>query len=138
MLPIFGKRLKGLPAEMKNLLFWLLVYTLIMAMSQIFLKLGAVQMGSLKIKEFRDVLIIAFEILTNPFVILSVTLMVSLFFLWMFILSWFKLGLVFPMTALTYVFVALMSYFFLGEALSPINYFGIILIASGIFFLLYR
>lgn len=123
---------------MKNLLFWLLVYTLIMAFSQILLKMGAVQIGSFKIKEFRDVLIIAFEVLTNPFVILSVTLMVSMFFLWMFILSWFKLGLVFPMTALTYVFVALMSYFFLGEALSLINYFGIILIASGIFFLLYR
>jgi uncharacterized membrane protein len=64
--------------------------------------------------------------------------MAASFVLWLVILSWFKLSLVFPLTALTYLFVALLSYLMLGEKLLLQNYAGIILIALGIFFLLYK
>ncbi|MDD5382913.1 MAG: hypothetical protein PHH60_04590, partial [Candidatus Margulisbacteria bacterium] len=59
-------------------------------------------------------------------------------FLWLAMLSWFKLSLIFPLTAFVYVFVALLSYFLLYEKLMPVNYFGVVLIALGIFFLLYK
>lgn len=123
---------------MRNFFVWILFYTLIMAFSQILLKSGVSQIGGFKIGGSKDVFLITFQVLKNPFIMGSIMLMVSSFFLWLYILSWTKLGLVFPLTALVYVFVALMSYFMLGEKLSLFNYFGIVLIASGVFFLLYK
>ena len=123
---------------MKNLLFWILFYTLVMAFSQILLKTGVSQIGGFKIGGSKDALSITIQILKNPFIMGSIALMVSAFFLWLYVLSWSKLGLIFPLTALVYVFVALMSYFMLGEKLSPFNYFGITLVVAGVFFLLFK
>ncbi len=123
---------------MKNILSWILLYSLILAFSQFLLKSGVSQMGGWSIKGFKDILPLALGILKNPLIILGAVLLVSSFFLWIYILSWFKLGLVFPMTALVYVFVAFFSYFFLGERLHILNYFGVILIASGVFFILHK
>ena len=123
---------------MRNLLLWILFYTLLLASSQIILKSGAAQIGGFSLKGLGDIFPLAFTIIKNPLVILGTLLMAASFFLWLYILSWFKLSVAFPLTALTYVFVALMSYFFLGDRLSLYNYFGITLIASGIFFLLYK
>jgi uncharacterized membrane protein len=64
--------------------------------------------------------------------------MASSFFLWLTILSWFKLSLAFPLTALAYVIVAVLSYFMLNEKLFLHNYLGIVLIAFGIFLLLFK
>ncbi len=123
---------------MRNFFFWILFYTLVMAFSQILLKIGTTQIGGFVVKEFKDIIFMAFKVLINPPIMLAIALMVSCFFLWIFILSWAKLGLVFPLTALTYVFVAVMSFSLLGERLSIYNYFGVFLIVLGVFFLLYR
>jgi len=123
---------------MKNLFLWILFYTSIMAVSQVLIKFGTDQIGVIKITGVKDVYLIGLQVLKNPFILGSIVLLVSSFFLWLYILSWFKLGLIFPLTALTYVFVALLSYFMLGERLSSFNYFGIAFIATGVFFLLYR
>jgi len=123
---------------MKNMLFWVLFYVLVMAFSQILLKSGVGQIGGFRISGAKDILLTALQIFKNPFIMGSVLLMASAFFLWLYILSWFKLGLVFPLTALTYVFVALMSYFMLGEKLSLYNYFGVVMIVAGVFFLLFK
>ena len=123
---------------MKNLFAWILFYTLIMAFSQALLKLGTNGIAIFQFKGVKDVFPFVFQVIKNPYILVSIFLMSSSFFLWMYILSRFKLGLVFPLTALTYVFVALISFFIFGERLSYFNYFGIILIASGVFFLLYR
>jgi undecaprenyl phosphate-alpha-L-ara4N flippase subunit ArnE len=77
-------------------------------------------------------------VLKNPYVLGGTLLLGSSFFIWLFILSWFKLGVVFPLTAVTYILVALLAYFILDEKLSWYNYLGILLISGGIFFLLYK
>jgi len=123
---------------MKNLFIWILFYTAVMALSQALLKLGTNGIGVFQFKAAKDVFAFIFQVIKNPYILVSVLLMSSSFFLWMYILSRFKLGVVFPLTALTYVFVALISFFVFGERLSYFNYFGIMLIASGVFFLLYR
>jgi drug/metabolite transporter (DMT)-like permease len=121
---------------MKNALFLVVIYSFILALSQIFLKLGTNVIGEIRIKGLVDVYRFAIQIIKSPFLLLGVLLMASSFFLWIYILSWFKLGYVFPLTALIYVFVAIMSYFMLAEKLSIHNYLGILLIFLGVFFLL--
>lgn len=116
----------------------MLIYTALLASSQIFLRLGASQIGGFSLKAFKDLLPLILTILKNPSVLIGTSLMASSFFLWIYILSWFKLALAFPLTAIAYIFVAVLSYFLLGERLLFYNYLGIGLIACGIFFLLYK
>jgi uncharacterized membrane protein len=123
---------------MRNLLLWILIYTLLLASSQIILKTGAGQIGGISFKGMGDLIPLILKVITNPMVIMGTLCMASSFLLWIYILSWFKLGVVFPLTAITYIFVALLSFFFLGEKLSAFNYTGIVLVAAGIFFLLYK
>lgn len=123
---------------MRNLLSWMFFYTFVLALSQILLKLGINRMGSFSVQNTKDMLLLALAILKNPYILTGTALMASSFFLWLFILSWFKLSLVFPLTALTYIFVALLSYYLLGEKLLLQNYIGIIFMAIGVFFLLLK
>ena len=123
---------------MISLIFWILVYTFIMAVSQVLLKIGLSHFGTISVKTWQDILPLITVIIHNYYILGGTILMGSSFFLWLAMLSWFKLGLIFPMTALVYVFVALLTHFWLGEELYIYNYFGILLIAAGIFFLLFK
>jgi drug/metabolite transporter (DMT)-like permease len=123
---------------MISLIFWILVYTFIMAVSQVLLKIGLTHFGTISVKSWQDIYPLVMVILHNYYLLGGTILMGSSFFLWLAMLSWFKLGVIFPLTALVYVFVALLTHFWLGEELYLINYFGILLIAAGIFFLLLK
>ena len=121
--------------KMQNLLFWIVVYTLILAYSQILLKLGVSQIGGIT---FDHPFQLIFSIFQNIYVISGTILMASSYFLWLAILSWFKLSIAFPLTAIGFIFVAILSYFVLNEKMLFINYIGILFIALGIFLLLYK
>lgn len=124
--------------QMRNLIIWVSIYAFALGLSQVLLKIGVNQVGSFQIKAIKDLFPIAFSVIRNPILIGGTLLMASSFFAWLYILSLFKLSVAFPLTALTYVFVAFLSYFMLGEKLLLLNYLGILLIAAGIFFLLYK
>jgi drug/metabolite transporter (DMT)-like permease len=121
---------------MKIPFVWVAFFCLVQAVGQMLLKLGTNQLGHLAVKDLKSLAAMVLSIIKNPFIIGGMTLFVSSFFLWTYIVSWVKLGAVFPLTAMVFVFVAWMSYFALGESLSLTNYFGMLLIASGVYFLL--
>ena len=121
-----------------QLLFWILIYTLILASSQVLLKLGLIQIGAFSARGIKDIIDLLFSLIMNPYIVSGTVLMASSYFLWLAILSWFKLSIAFPMTGLAFIFVAILSYFILGERLFYYNYIGILFVALGIFLLLYR
>jgi len=123
---------------MKNLFLWILVYTSVLALSQIMLKIGLNQVGSFGAKGIRELFALVTLVFTNFYVLSGTLLMAGSYFLWLAILSWFKLSLAFPLTAIGFVLVAVFSYFMLGEKLLPHNYLGILLIAFGIWLLLFK
>ncbi|MBN2058550.1 MAG: hypothetical protein JW782_07125 [Candidatus Saganbacteria bacterium] len=123
---------------MHKLLFWVTIYTLMLAFSQIMLKLGLTKVGAISARHLKDLPLILLHLAQNSYVVFGTLLMASSYFLWLAILSWFKLSLAFPMTALGFIFVALLSYFMLGERLLWHNYLGIGFIALGIFLLLFK
>jgi len=123
---------------MRYLLFWILVYTIVLATSQILLKLGVNRLTGISAHNPREIWLLAATAWKNPYLLFGTALLGSSFFLWLVILSWSKLNLVFPLTALTYVFVALLSYFLLGERMLWQNYAGIAFLAAGVFCLLYK
>ena len=117
-----------------NFVFWILLYTFIFSFSQVLLKLGLNQIGTISLKTAQEILPLALNIVMNPYVLSGMILLSSSFFIWLAILSWFKLSLALPLVSLSYVLVALLGFFMLDEKLSFINYFGIILITAGVFF----
>ena len=123
---------------MFNLLVWLLIYTFTLAMSQILLKKGLTQIGTFSAHNIVDLFNLLVAVLKNPYVVGGTALMASSYFLWLAILSHFKLSIAFPLTAIGFIFVALLSYFILGERLLWHNYLGIGFIALGIFLLLFN
>jgi len=71
-------------------------------------------------------------IVTNSHVLLGVVLMSVFFGLYMLALKWADLSFVLPLTALSYLFGALLSKMYLGEAVTPIRWIGALVITLGV------
>lgn len=68
----------------------------------------------------------------NPSVWGAILCYAAFFFLYSAALSWSKLSLAQPLTALTFVFAALIARFVLGESLSPWRWAGVVVIMAGV------
>ncbi len=68
----------------------------------------------------------------NPWVLIGVALMSGYFFIYSATLSWSDLSYAQPLTALTYLFAALLAQFALGESVGPWRWAGIGLIVAGV------
>jgi len=123
---------------MKNPFIWVTFYSVMAALSQLLLKLGTNQTGKLTITSLQDILPLLAKVFLNPYILIGSILLTSGFVFWLVVLSFFQLGVVFPLTAMMYLFVAWMSYFTLGETMGWVNYIGMVLVAGGIFLLLYK
>ncbi len=124
--------------KIQHVLLFVLIYTFAMGAAQVLLKIGATEMGGIKIRGLKDLFILLIEIFKNKAIVAGIALMLGAFIPWILVLSWAKLSLVFPLTALIYVVVAVMSYFILAERLALLNYFGMFLIFTGVVFLLHK
>ncbi len=69
---------------------------------------------------------------TNTWVLVGVLCLGGFFFLYLAALSWADLSYVMPLTALSYLFAAVLAKFCLGENISWIRWTGIIVIVVGI------
>lgn len=74
-------------------------------------------------------------ILINPYLLAGIGLYGISFILWLFVLAKLDLSLVYPMTSLNFVLVALASWLLLGERMGYLRVLGIGLILAGVIFL---
>jgi drug/metabolite transporter (DMT)-like permease len=72
------------------------------------------------------------EIFTTPYIWLGIFLLIIFFGLYLSALSWSDLSYVLPVTAFGYVLNALMSWQLLGEHVSPVRWFGTLMICVGV------
>jgi drug/metabolite transporter (DMT)-like permease len=70
---------------------------------------------------------------SNPWVLLGVTLQACFFFMYLALLSREALTLVLPMTAISYVAIALLAQAFLAESVTAVRWAGIAFIVVGVF-----
>jgi drug/metabolite transporter (DMT)-like permease len=75
-----------------------------------------------------------FAAVLNPYVFLGIFFLLAFMSTYLSALSWADLTYVLPATAFSYVFIALIARFFLHEHISPIRWFGIVLITAGVGF----
>ena len=73
------------------------------------------------------------RVVTNPWVLLGVTLQASFFFLYLTLLSRADVSKILPMTAFDYIVVALLAHLLLAEAVTAARWTGIGFIVLGVF-----
>jgi drug/metabolite transporter (DMT)-like permease len=70
--------------------------------------------------------------ISNPWLILGVTLQAGFFFIYLTLLSRADVSLVLPLTAVDYIVVAVLAQYVLGETVTPVRWAGMALIVCGV------
>jgi transporter family protein len=77
------------------------------------------------------------SVIRNPYVFIGVVFLAFFFFLYLAALSWDDLSFVMPLTAMSYIFVALLARFVLREEISLFRWAGTVIITLGILFIVF-
>ena len=104
---------------MKTLIALIGAYSLILASSQVILKLGINHLGALRFKTLGDIFPIVLRSLQSFPIMLGVSLMAVSFLVWFYILSLFKLSVAFPLSSMTFVVTVFMAGDLCSTALTP-------------------
>jgi drug/metabolite transporter (DMT)-like permease len=102
-------------------------------MGNVMLGKGMKGIGSLSLNNFRDLLGIAVSVLCSPYIWLGIASLMAFMIVHMLLLTWADYSYVQPATSLSYATVALLSYFLLGEVVTPLRWLGIAVICLGVF-----
>jgi drug/metabolite transporter (DMT)-like permease len=106
--------------------------TLSAAVGEVLLSYGMRRNGQMDITEPSQWLHLIFSVVRNPYIFMGVVLLGIFFFLFLATLSWADLSFVLPLTAMTYIFAALLAQFILREHVSWFRWIGTIVIIIGI------
>lgn len=72
------------------------------------------------------------DIFSSPYIWLGITALLTFYAVYMLLLTWADYSYVQPVSALSYVVVCLLGYFWLGEAVVPLRWVGIGIIFAGV------
>lgn len=104
--------------------------TLFAALGDSLLSHGMKEVGSISLNHWSSVLTAVF----NPWVALGIVFLLFFFVSYTTALSWADLTYVLPASSLGYVLLAVIARFWLHEQITPMRWFGILLISSGVGF----
>lgn len=102
------------------------------AIGDIFLTQGMKSAGDISAMSFRQILGTAVGALTNWRLILGTAMQAVYFGLWLAVLSWEDLSVALPLQALSYLVVAFLAQWYLGEHVGGMRWAGICLICVGV------
>jgi drug/metabolite transporter (DMT)-like permease len=102
------------------------------AIGDIFLTQGMKNSGDLSAMGFRQIVDTTISALTNWRLILGTAMQAVYFGLWLAVLSWEDLSVALPLQALSYIIVAFLAQWYLGENVTPMRWAGICLICVGV------
>ena len=94
---------------------------------------GMKGIGPVSLKSFAEIFPLAGSVLTSPYIWLGIASLMGFMIVHMLLLTWADYSYVQPATSLSYVTVALLSYFLLGELVTPLRWLGIAVICFGVF-----
>ena len=101
-------------------------------LGNVFLGKAMKSVGSLTSGRILDFVPIASRILTSSYIWLGVACLLGFFIVHMLLLTWADYSYVQPATSLSYVSITLLSYFILGEVISPLRWLGVSVICLGV------
>lgn len=102
------------------------------AIGDIFLTQGMKGAGDISLMGLRQIIDTVLKALTNWRLILGTALQAVYFGLWLAVLSWEDLSVALPLQALSYLVVAFLAQWYLGENVGGMRWAGICLICVGV------
>ncbi len=72
------------------------------------------------------------EVVSDPYILAGVGFLALFLVLWLAVLSWADLSVALPLTALSYVFGALLARFYLHEDVTPLRWGGTVVVCLGV------
>ena len=102
------------------------------AYGQILVRRGMLQVGSLENYAPGPLITYFWHALCNPYVIGGTVLNALFYFLFLAALSWTKVTVALPMTAIEYGFAAILAITILKESVPPVRWVGIALVVVGV------
>jgi drug/metabolite transporter (DMT)-like permease len=102
------------------------------AVGDIFLTQGMKSGGDMSSMGLRQIIDTIIKAITNWRLVLGTAMQAVYFGLWLAVLSWEDLSVALPLQALSYIVVAFLAQWYLGENVSPIRWGGICLIFVGV------
>jgi len=110
----------------------ILVSILLGPLGNVLLGKGMKEVGHVQLRGLADLLPVGYRVFSTPTLWLGIACLLGFFLVHMLLLTWADYSYVQPATALSYATVAVLSYFLLGEMVSPLRWAGIGLICFGV------
>ena len=118
-------RLKSIPM--------ILISIILGPLGNVFLGKAMKGVGSIASGRILGLLPIAFRVLTSGYIWLGIACLLGFFVVHMLLLTWADYSYVQPATSLSYLSISILSYFVLGEMISPLRWLGVSVICLGVF-----
>jgi uncharacterized membrane protein len=116
-----------------NKVYFLMFFAVILAaVGDIFLSLGMKQVGAIEVQGITHAFQIGLKVVKNSYVLLGTATLTVFFILYLTALSHGELSVVMPLSAASYILVAILAKYFLGEDISLQRMGGIFLVAVGV------
>ena len=93
---------------------------------------GMKSIGEVNTLDPAQLLQLGFQVFTNPYIWLGITILTIFYFLYLAALSWADLSYVLPVTAFGYTLNAAMAKYFLQEHISMTRWLGTLVICFGV------
>ena len=101
-------------------------------LGNVFLGKGMKGVGSVTATSLGGLLPVATRVLTSGYIWLGIACLLTFFVVHMLLLTWADYSYVQPATSLSYFFITVLSYFMLGETISPARWVGVTVICLGV------
>jgi uncharacterized membrane protein len=112
----------------------MLVISIILGpLGNVFLGKGMKGVGALNFGKRFNLIPILIQIFSSPYIWLGISCLIGFFIVHMLLLTWADYSYVQPATSLSYASITILSYFILGEVISPLRLLGVLVICSGVF-----
>ena len=105
------------------------------AVGEALLSYGMKRNGQVDLSVPSQWLQLVLSVIKNPYVLAGVVFLAVFFFLYLAALSWGDLSFIMPLTAMSYIFAALLAKFLLREEISWFRWAGTVVITLGIIFI---
>jgi len=102
-------------------------------LGNVFLGKGMKGFGAIASAKIADLLHIAPRVLLSGYIWLGIACLLGFFVSHMLLLTWADYSYVQPATSLSYLSISVLSYFLLGEMISPLRWVGVTVICFGVF-----
>jgi drug/metabolite transporter (DMT)-like permease len=111
----------------------ILFIVLFAPLGNVLLSKGMKGVGSARNWARGDVLRILVSIIASGYIWLGIGCLLTFFVAYMLVLTWADYSYVQPASSFSYVVVAMLGYFLLGETVPPLRWIGILVICVGVF-----